>query len=90
MELNKSDLAWGGLVGGIIAYDILSDETMSERFDDYLEHPIGKYVAIGATAMIGYHLLNLAEHFGTPDPVTETAKFVTKTVEGMIHGESQV
>lgn len=84
MEVNRADIAWGTLVGGIIGADIVLNRhgypTMSERFDDYLEHPAFKYVAIGATAMVGYHLLNLAEHFDTPDPVTEVAKFATNMV----------
>ena len=81
MELTpqmKSDICWLTLVGGVIAYDVLSDQTMSERFDEYLEHPVGKYIAIGSAAIIGYHLFNLAEHFDTPDPVHELANIVTK------------
>lgn len=95
MELNKADVAWGTLFVGVAGYDLavskdwIDGVTMSERFGDYLEHPLTKYLAIGATVMTGYHLLKLAEHFGTPDPMTETARFVTKTVEGMIHGGNQ-
>lgn len=74
----QSDIMWLGMVGGIIAYDVLANQTMSERFDDYLEHPVGKYVAIGAAAMVGYHLFNLAEHFDTPDPIHVLAEKVTE------------
>lgn len=78
VEINKADLAWTFLVGGVIAYDVLGEQTMSERFDEYLEHPIGKYVAIGATALIGAHLLNIFDHFDTPDPITLAGDVVSK------------
>lgn len=86
MEVKKADMAWGLLVGGVIAYDVLGKQTMSERFDEYLEHPIGKYIAIGATALIGAHLLNLPDHFEIPDPITSIADSVSR-LRGH-HGES--
>lgn len=70
MEVNKSDIMIGIIAGEVIAYDILSEQTISERVDEYLEHPIVKYIAIGGIAVLGYHLLNLPEHFNTPDPLT--------------------
>lgn len=66
---NKADLAWGAMLTGIIAYDVFGDQTLSERFDDYLERPIGKYIAIGAVAITGMHLLNQFEHLDIPDPI---------------------
>lgn len=56
-----STLAWAGLVGGVVAYDVLcpKNETLSERLDPVLESAPGRaflYTAIGTTAL---HLTNL-------------------------------
>lgn len=57
------------LAAGVVAWEVLAPETLSSGFDRYLDHPIGKYVAIGGVALLGAHLLNLPEAFGIPDPI---------------------
>ncbi len=66
MELRPSSVAWGAVVGGVLAYDMLCPrgETMSERLDPILETGRGRallYTAIGATAI---HLCNGFERLG--------------------------
>lgn len=78
---------WIGLTAGVIAFDVLSPETMSSAFDRYLQHPVKKYAAIGAVAVTGAHLLNVFEHFNVPDPIHELSTFVTETLrERLGHG----
>lgn len=62
MEKPKpSTIAWASLIGGVALYDILCprNETLSERLDPILEHPVGRlatYSVVGTTAL---HLCNL-------------------------------
>jgi hypothetical protein len=59
--IRPSGVAWVGLGAGILLYDALCPpgETLSEAVDSALEHPVGKYAAIGAIAITGAHLLNV-------------------------------
>ena len=90
MEINKEHIStagWFGLTAGVVAFDILSPETLSSAFDRYLEHPVKKWIAIGSVAMVGAHLLNINEHFDIPDPIDATATFVAKRLKlGEYHG----
>lgn len=67
---------WAGLIGYVIAWDSLAPDTLSNGFDRLLEKPVGKYIAMLAVAGMGMHLLNLNEHFGTPDLVNISWKAV--------------
>lgn len=75
-DSHAGTIGWGLLAGGIVAFDVLSPETLSSAFDRALEHPVGKYIAIGAVAIVGAHLLNVFEHFDVPDPIKETSDFI--------------
>lgn len=58
-ERRPSTLAWAGLVGGVICYDLLAPEgeTLSEGFDTFIENH--KVLALGAVAITAGHLANL-------------------------------
>lgn len=84
--------AWGCLVAGVAAYDLLGRETMSSAYDRYLQHPVKKLVAIGAVAVTACHLLNIYEHFGLQDadPIDRigrvtswTGRLVTEVLEAI-------
>jgi Ca2+/Na+ antiporter len=58
-HLRPSSVAWGALIGGIVAWDLLCEngETLSERVDAGLNnHPVATRLAIGMTAL---HLMNV-------------------------------
>lgn len=62
MERPKpSTLAWGGLIAGVAAYDILcpEGETLSERLDPLLENKFTKPLVIGAVGITALHLTNI-------------------------------
>lgn len=56
-----ASLAWGALVTGIVAYDVLcpAGETLSEGVDRALEHDKGKIIALGIIGITAAHLANL-------------------------------
>lgn len=75
---NAAALAWGCLIGGVVAYDYLAPEgqTLSEGVDRALEkHPVATVAAIGMTAL---HLLNAYESWGIEqlDPIHRVACLV--------------
>lgn len=65
-QLNNHEAAikWAVLGTVILGLEIIGSETLSNGVDRALEHPVGKYLAIGAVAVTGAHLLNIFEHFG--------------------------
>jgi len=79
MEADKHEtligtVGWGLLVGGVIAWDVFANETLSSAYDRYMEQPIKRVIAIGAVAITGAHLLNL-----TPpkfDPIQRAGDYV--------------
>lgn len=77
MERHASNYAWAGLAAGIIIYEYYcpDGETLSEGFDRFLKHPVGKLAAIGSVALVGAHLLNIYEHFDLEqlDPIHRLA-----------------
>ena len=81
---------WAGLVAGVATWDLLAEETLSSAVDRYLEHPTGRYLAIGAVALTGAHLLNIYEHFGMEhlDPFNVAYTALEKARE-IIHGKNE-
>lgn len=58
-DLKPSTKAWGALVMGVIAYDLLckEGETLSEGMDHFIEkHPV---ISLGAIAVTAGHLSNI-------------------------------
>lgn len=85
---HAGDIAWLGVATFVLAWDLTAPETMSNAMDRYLEHPVGKYLAIGAVALTGAHLLNLYEHFGVEhlDPFNAGYRALEKARE-VIRGD---
>lgn len=77
---HAGDWGWVGLTAGVIAWDTLAPETLSHAVDRYLEHPMGKVLAIGAIAITAGHLLNVFDKYNIPDPIQESANFVTMSI----------
>jgi hypothetical protein len=81
MEKRPSTLAWGALVTGVLAWDLLCPpgETLSEGLDNTLESPKGRlllYTAIGVTAL---HLANiLPDKF---DPLHQVSQYLNHIKE---------
>ncbi|MBA3679089.1 hypothetical protein H0W80_02775 [Candidatus Saccharibacteria bacterium] len=79
---HPSNLAWGVIGAGVVAYEYLcpENETLSAGFDRFLEHRYGRYAAIGIVAIAGAHLLNIYEHFGVQhlDPLHQFATHLDK------------
>lgn len=50
---------WAGLVAGIVAWDLIAPETLSHAGRRALEHPIYKYLYVGAIGATALHLLDL-------------------------------
>lgn len=74
--MRPSGKAWTAIGAGVLAYDILcpQGETLSEGMDGALERPFGRYLAIGAVAITGAHLLNaLPERL---DPLHQVLKVI--------------
>jgi hypothetical protein len=68
-ESKAGTYGWALLGIGVLAWDILAPETLSSAADRALEHPVGKYVALGATALVGAHVVNLFDNYDIPDPI---------------------
>lgn len=49
-------LAWAGLATGIIIYDAVAKETLSEAYDRFIDRH--KVLAIGTVAVTALHLTN--------------------------------
>lgn len=71
---NSGKIAWGGLIGGVVAYDLLADTTLSEHVDTAIErYPMATKLAIGITAL---HLAN-----AIPESIDPIAR-VFKSIKG--------
>lgn len=82
MEKNESHIGtkgWMILGAFVVAWDIFAPETLSGAVDRALEHPVGKYAAIGGVAITGAHLLNLLPE--PIDPFVQSFKFLDRVRE---------
>lgn len=77
-ESHAGDLGWALLAGGIIAWDVFAPETLSSAADRYLEHPVGKYIALGATAIVAAHVVNLFDNYDIPDPIQKANEMLDR------------
>ncbi|MCA9343216.1 hypothetical protein KC950_04365 [Candidatus Saccharibacteria bacterium] len=68
-ERNAGTYGWIGLIGYVALFDIYAPETMSSAADRALEHPIMKYVALGAAAITTAHVINAFDAYDIPDPI---------------------
>jgi hypothetical protein len=68
----KPELAWGALMAGIVAYDLLCEPggTLSES---YKKLPLA--VRVGGVALVGAHLIGIPEKI---DPITRTFKAIKR------------
>ena len=82
-ESRSADIGWTLLVGGIIAWDVFAPETLSDGADRYLEHPVGKYLTLGAVAIVASHLLNIPDHYEIPDPLNSVVNLVNRGIEAV-------
>lgn len=73
---HAGDIGWGILVAGVVAWDVLAPETLSSAADRYLKHPVGKYIALGATAIVAAHVINLFDNYDIPDPLLKANEFL--------------
>ena len=67
-ESHIGTVGWCFIGGFVLAWDVLAPETLSHAVDRALEHPIGRYAAIGAVAITGAHLLNIIPEQYDPFP----------------------
>jgi hypothetical protein len=61
MELPRpSTIAWGLVPVAVYAYDKYapSGEMMSERFDEWMDHPVKRAIAAGVLGTVALHLVN--------------------------------
>lgn len=61
MELPRpSTVAWGAVVGGIAMYDMLCPpgEQMSERADEWMEHPVKRRLLEIGMGVVALHVCN--------------------------------
>jgi len=58
-ESHIGTVGWACIGAFVVAWDVYAPETLSGAVDRALEHPVGKYAAIGGVAVTGAHLLNL-------------------------------
>lgn len=73
-----STIAWGAIIGGVAAYDYLCPpgEQLSERADEWVEHPIKNLAFTAAVGAVALHLCNrIDERF---DVVHHLASFKPK------------
>lgn len=70
-----STVGWALLIGGVALWDFLcpEGETLSEGVDHALEHPIGKYFALGGIAVTAAHLANVLPD--NIDPIHQLVRF---------------
>lgn len=79
MERDKSGTwGWVGLVAGVVAWDVLAPETLSEAVDRALDSR-GRYLAIGAVAVTAAHLLNVLPE--PIDPIHQLAEHLSPRKE---------
>jgi len=76
-------IGWGCIGAFVLAWDVFAPETLSGAVDRALEHKTGKYLAIGAVAVTGAHLLNLIpeeiDPFTRAFSVLERVRYGTRT-----------
>lgn len=84
-ESRAGNYGWVGLAAGVIAWDVLAPETLSSAADRYLKHPIGKYIALGATAIVAAHVVNAFEAYDIPDPIMVANDLLTDLREKLGH-----
>lgn len=59
-RLRPSTYAWAATIGGIALYDLLcpEGEQMSERADEWLEHPLKRRLTQIGMGMVALHVCN--------------------------------
>lgn len=58
-DSHAGNWGWVGLTAGVVAWDILAPETLSNAVDRYMDDPFGRVAVLGTVAIVGAHLLNL-------------------------------
>ena len=82
-ETNVGALGWGLAVGTALAFDCLSEQTMSRWYRDRVNDPSTRKVAIGAMAVMAFHLTRPEGFpFNKIDPVTR----VGEAIRGLTYG----
>lgn len=75
---NTGALAWGALVGGIVLYDALAPQTLSESFHKGMETR-AKPLLVGAVALTAAHLLR-PHCLSVYDPVTQIGGYIREHI----------
>ena len=55
-------IGWGLVAGAVGVWDTMNQQTMTESFQDALEDPVKKYLALGGMAITCAHLLDVIPH----------------------------
>lgn len=77
-RIRPSTLAWGAVIGGVAVYDMLcpKGEMMSERADEWIEHPVKRRLVEAGMACVALHVCNrLSPRF---DPIHRLTQLMQK------------
>ena len=76
--MRQGTKAWLAIGAGVLAYEAMCDdgEMLSEVVDDWLEHPVGRYVATAAIGATALHLVNMLPN--NVDPIHQIGKLKPK------------
>jgi|GEM_PF-6146222 len=69
---HQGTLGWVAVTVGVVLFDYLAKETMSSAADRLIENDTGKLLALGLTAIVACHVLNITpERY---DPIHKLAE----------------
>lgn len=82
-ESRAGNWGWAGLVAGVIAWDVLAPETLSNAVDRYMEKPLGRLACLGVVALTGAHLLNIMpEEYDVVNKIGDGLGLIKKVIDG--------
>lgn len=81
--IRPSTYSWFAIAAGVAVYDALcpKGEQLSERFDEWLEKPSTRVIAMGTTALTALHLTNMLPE--RLDPIHHLAKLGRKVDDNL-------
>lgn len=65
-RFDEGIIKWGALASAVIVLECVGTESLTHAFQRAAEHPVGKYVALGALGLTAAHLLDKIPHQADP------------------------
>lgn len=72
--MKAGNIAWGVMGAGILAFEVLSEDKLSNSVDRALEKPYVRHLTLAAIGLTALHLVNLLDDYPKLDPYYWLAK----------------